>query len=83
MFKKTLAVFMACALVTGSLITGCDRQTTVSEPIVRGERNGVINHGHSTLTGKASSYCGYQHTPCEPRSIYSQAESQERISGSS
>ena len=47
MFKKTLAVFMACALVTGSLITGCDRQTTVSEPIVRGERNGVINHGHS------------------------------------
>ena len=47
MIRKTLAVFMACALAAGSLITGCDRQQTESEPIVKGEISGVLNHGHS------------------------------------
>jgi len=57
MIKKTLMVLMACGLMAGTLITGCDRQTaesqttnrqtTESEPIVKGERDGVLNHGHS------------------------------------
>lgn len=47
MIKKTFAILMVCALAAGSLITGCDRKQTESKPIVRGEQNGVINHGHS------------------------------------
>ena len=57
MIKKTLAILTACALAAGSLITGCDRHQTESEPIVKGEQNGVINHGHSiTETGDDRPY---------------------------
>ncbi|SCW26520.1 hypothetical protein SAMN02910456_00097 [Ruminococcaceae bacterium YRB3002] len=47
MIKKTLMVLMACTLMAGALITGCDRQSTESQPVVKGEQNGVLNHGHS------------------------------------
>ena len=52
MIKKSFAALMVCALAAGTLITGCgrqktDRQITESQPVVKGEKNGVLNHGHS------------------------------------
>ena len=40
---KILSIF----LIIGLLITGCARDETMNSPIVTGEHNGVINHGHS------------------------------------
>ena len=44
---KRLRVMMMCFLCAFLLVTGCDRQVTMEKPKVKGEKNGVVNHGHS------------------------------------
>ncbi len=48
MKMRLIPVLLVCALGTGLMITGCSKQNeTRGTTVVKGEQNGVLNHGHS------------------------------------
>ena len=47
MNKKLLTVILALTIGAASLITGCAKEETQNTPFIKGERNGVLNHGYS------------------------------------